>query len=113
MVKLIKNTLKKLYVKIQEHSPYRFAEFLDTPQENMEIDKARKEIREMLQYCFFPIIAMIFLIIYVGGMDLSKKEGSGFIMFAFIIIFIVWAFVIVHTNKKNIPHLNQHPKETN
>jgi len=120
VVKLAKDFFKNLYSKIQEHSPYRFAEFLDTPQEDETIDKARLEILNLLKYCFFPIISLIFLMVYAGALDTvkdttkwSEKQGSGWVMVAFIFIFIVWVFVIVHTNKKRIPHSNPHPKDMN
>jgi hypothetical protein len=90
-----------------------FGEFLDTPQQNKEIDKARLEIRNMLFHCFFPIISMIFLIIYCDALDLTEKQGSGWIMFAFVMIFILWAFVVLHTDKNRKYHLNHYPTEKN
>lgn len=119
---MVKKQLKQLYYKLQEHSPYRFAEFLDTPQEDIKIDEARKQIREMLQYCFFPIIALIFLTIYAGGMDAmikdgatkwTEKEGSGWVLVGFIYVFIVWAWLICHISKRRILHSNPHPTEKN
>jgi hypothetical protein len=92
--------LNKIIEKLKEHSPFAFADFLDSELEDKELDNARKQIREMLQYCFFPIIAFIFLIIYCEGLKITEQEGTGFILFGFVAVFLIWAFIVNYYVKK-------------
>lgn len=78
--------------------------FFNTENDNPKIEKARKEILNLFVILPFPVISYLFINVYCSAFDLTQKNGSGLIFTGFIIIYLVWAFVVVRTNKGHKPH---------
>lgn len=102
MVKLIKNIIKKVWTSIDD-----FWLFLNTENDNIKIEKSRQEIKDLIPvYCF---AISIFIVLIVSG-EYYKKMGeelSAFSFFIAVIIFLIWAFAILHTKNSHKRHSHQ------
>jgi hypothetical protein len=80
---------------------------------NEEINKAKKQIIKNVYVICFILGIMLISYISVQTQNIADKEGSGFIFFGMVIIFIFWVFVTSYTRKKNKHHSHPYLKEKN
>lgn len=74
---------------------------------NPKIEKAKKEIKMFIVVTPFPIITLAFLSSYFTLLEKNMELGTGFVMFAFVMVYLVWVFVILHIDKKKkIRHIH-------
>lgn len=85
---------------------------MNTPSDNPKIDNAKKEIRNMITPLIFIITSLLLMIIIVELEGITEKNGSGFIFFALVLIFIVWVSVILHTRNHHKRHSHHYLKES-
>lgn len=71
----------------------------DYSNDDYKIIKAKKEIIEIIIVLCFGMGSFLIMYIFVVGQHLENVSGTGLIWVGFILIFIVWAFVILHINK--------------
>lgn len=80
-------------------------------EENPKIENAKKEIRMLITITPFPVFALLIMSAYFNILEKNLESGTGYTMFLFIMIYLVWVSVILHTNKKKKIHHTVYPKE--
>ena len=78
-----------------------FWEFLNTPNDNPKIEKANREIKELIPIFSFICASLSFMIITMNGENITNKQGSGFVFFALTVTVILLVFVTLHIKKKS------------
>ena len=98
--------IKKLLKTIWKR-PDLYWEFINTPTGNAKIDKANKEIKEILPVFCFALSVLLLQYAYVVSAHIENLQGTGFIFTGSTYIFIAWVFVVVHTkNSRKYPILH-------
>lgn len=99
IIEKIRKKLKDIWNK-----PDIYLNDINEHSDNKNIENAKKEIREMIFPILFAITSFIIFYIIMEIEQITEKNGSGYAFFGYIIIYLIWAFVIVHIRNQNKPH---------
>ena len=88
-----------------------FWEFLNTTNDNPKIEKANREIKELIPIFSFICASLCFMIITMNGENITNKQGSGFVFFALTVTVILLVFVTLHIKKKSKRHSQVAPNQ--
>ncbi len=105
------NTKVSTREKLNKLNPLKYVDdywdWLNTPDDNPKIQKAKQEIIDVTYPLVFGIGALLISWWFVKIEGIEDKQGSGFIMFFMVVIYLVWVFVILHTRKNRKRHSHQ------
>lgn len=106
------NIFKKLYLKLKEDTQI-IDKLLFNENINPKYEKIRKEILILMKITPFPTITLAVIGSYFSILKKGSEEGSGFVLFIYVIVYLLWVFAIVHINSSQKSHYNHGLKEKN
>lgn len=106
ILQIMKNKIIYIY-----KSPDYFWEFLNENDENIKLQKAKKQIKSFIPVVCFSMSIYLVITWTTFYFNTSEKIGSNYIFLFGTYIFTCWAFVIVNIKKIRIRRFLQHLKE--
>lgn len=96
-INYIKNQWKNLNKSLDDY-------FNIKPNDNDKVRNAKIQILRNITVTGFIIIIFVFDSIYFRVIKVDNQEGTGFIFFGEVLVFLAWLSIILHKDKKNKRH---------